>query len=431
MFVNKDNFDLGIQTDNGDVELPKWAKTPMDLVYLNRKALESDFTSRNINHWIDMHFGVKQRNLETGNVYTKFMYPSTTEIKDQSEKKEADSLRKHCGQVPRQIFHDPHPIRNLQKQQQLQPKAYPIIELVDKKIISYKFIFKSKKTIGVFATGSNEIQHFSFGFGGQGIEATKTASFILQESISSNSLIINKYCLINVSNNKRTFQIIDFKRKTTRTSSSVFGEIVSVSYDEPLIITIGSDSVVYFWDFSDIRKPLISIESPHQEYISSAHSCVFDTAVLGTNDGFLDVISLRNGRIIQSIDLKGDKPVAIEISKSFGFIFVHSIDPNKKTSSLSLYNINGLLLKKIQLKDTVTSMITWENNEGFDFASVVTSNTSSATNKVFTFELYYMNLNENVFRSKIPISSLNYDKKNQIVIGVNTEGKLILFPYKS
>lgn len=46
----------------GDVILPPWAKgSAREFIRKHREALESDFVSDNLHHWIDLIFGYKQR----------------------------------------------------------------------------------------------------------------------------------------------------------------------------------------------------------------------------------------------------------------------------------------------------------------------------------------------------------------------------------
>jgi hypothetical protein len=60
--VNLNGFNLGLinQRSIADVELPKRAKSPMEMVSLNRKALESSFVSSRLHLWIDFIFGWRQ-----------------------------------------------------------------------------------------------------------------------------------------------------------------------------------------------------------------------------------------------------------------------------------------------------------------------------------------------------------------------------------
>ena len=46
---------------NKIVKLPKWAKNAQEFLEINRQALESNYVSENLHHWIDLIFGYKQR----------------------------------------------------------------------------------------------------------------------------------------------------------------------------------------------------------------------------------------------------------------------------------------------------------------------------------------------------------------------------------
>ena len=46
---------------NKIVKLPKWAKNAQEFLAINRQALESNYVSENLHHWIDLIFGYKQR----------------------------------------------------------------------------------------------------------------------------------------------------------------------------------------------------------------------------------------------------------------------------------------------------------------------------------------------------------------------------------
>merc|ERR1711991_651927 len=65
MFENLNGFKFG-KTQKGlevnHVELPKWANnSPENFIRLHRQALESEYVSSNLNLWIDLIFGWKQR----------------------------------------------------------------------------------------------------------------------------------------------------------------------------------------------------------------------------------------------------------------------------------------------------------------------------------------------------------------------------------
>lgn len=65
--LNKNNIYFGVRTRGSvvsDVELPKWAQNAEHFVQVMRNALESDYVSKNLNNWIDLIFGYKQRGVE-------------------------------------------------------------------------------------------------------------------------------------------------------------------------------------------------------------------------------------------------------------------------------------------------------------------------------------------------------------------------------
>lgn len=67
MLLNGNGFDLGKRDDGstvGNVVLPPWAKSAERFIVLHRQALESDLVSCQLNQWIDLIFGYKQKGPE-------------------------------------------------------------------------------------------------------------------------------------------------------------------------------------------------------------------------------------------------------------------------------------------------------------------------------------------------------------------------------
>ncbi len=104
------------------VKLPRWAKDPHDFIFKHREALESEYVSMNLHHWIDLIFGYKQRPphlngdeaaVEACNVFFHLTYEDAVDL---------ESLRKNnqflyeqylCqisefGQIPCQLFTTKH-----------------------------------------------------------------------------------------------------------------------------------------------------------------------------------------------------------------------------------------------------------------------------------------------------------------------------------
>ena len=117
---NENGFDLGVKQTGermGDVELPAWANSAEEFVRLNRAALESCFVSENLNEWIDLVFGHKQKGsaaVEACNVFYYLTYEGAVDldaIEDPKQRKALETQIDHFGQTPSQLLKQPHPRR--------------------------------------------------------------------------------------------------------------------------------------------------------------------------------------------------------------------------------------------------------------------------------------------------------------------------------
>ncbi|XP_063074295.1 lipopolysaccharide-responsive and beige-like anchor protein isoform X2 [Engraulis encrasicolus] len=121
MFVNSNSYNLGVMDEGtvvSDVELPPWAKDPEEFVRINRLALESEFVSCQLHHWIDLIFGYKQQGpeaLRALNVFYYLTYEGTvnlSSISDPMLREAVESQIRSFGQTPCQLLIEPHPPRS-------------------------------------------------------------------------------------------------------------------------------------------------------------------------------------------------------------------------------------------------------------------------------------------------------------------------------
>jgi len=126
MFINSNGFPLGttqrkVKVD--DVKLPPWAKgSAHEFVRLHRLALESDYVSRNLNSWVDLIFGVKQRGDEAKKAHNNFHYLSyegsvdLDKITNEVDRAATETHIQNFGVTPSQLLtKQPHPKRNLEE----------------------------------------------------------------------------------------------------------------------------------------------------------------------------------------------------------------------------------------------------------------------------------------------------------------------------
>ena len=123
IFTNTNDFPLG-QTQNkvsvDSVILPPWAKgSSHEFIRVHRLALESEYVSNNLHHWVDLIFGCKQRGpaaLEAHNLFHYLSYEGAVDldkITDEVERKAIEGHISNFGQCPSQLIpKDPHPPRS-------------------------------------------------------------------------------------------------------------------------------------------------------------------------------------------------------------------------------------------------------------------------------------------------------------------------------
>ncbi|XP_002520949.2 protein SPIRRIG [Ricinus communis] len=131
---NRFNLDLGEKQSGekvGDVVLPPWAKgSAREFIRKHREALESDYVSENLHHWIDLIFGYKQRGKaaeEAVNVFYHYTYEGSVDIDsvtDPAMKASILAQINHFGQTPKQLFLKPHGKRRSDRRLPPHPLKY-------------------------------------------------------------------------------------------------------------------------------------------------------------------------------------------------------------------------------------------------------------------------------------------------------------------
>ncbi|KAJ4727406.1 BEACH domain [Melia azedarach] len=133
---NRFNLDLGEKQSGekvGDVILPPWAKgSTREFIRKHREALESDYVSENLHHWIDLIFGYKQRGKaaeDAVNVFYHYTYEGSVDIDsvtDPAMKASILAQINHFGQTPKQLFLKPHVKRRIDRKLPLHPLKHSV-----------------------------------------------------------------------------------------------------------------------------------------------------------------------------------------------------------------------------------------------------------------------------------------------------------------
>ena len=217
IFMNTNNFPLGETQDNksiSNVELPPWAKgSPHEFIRIHRLALESEYVSRNLHHWIDLIFGYKQRGPASSaahNVFHYYSYEGSVDldkIEDEIERKAIEGHIQNFGQTPSQLITKlPHPERTA-KEKKI-PAPFESLHAGDLKVHTPAKQFGGPKSsygaiLSLNAIGDSVfVLHTDFTFCSYKLIATKNNTLPVQIKAERCSKVDNGSDIAYITNNE-------------------------------------------------------------------------------------------------------------------------------------------------------------------------------------------------------------------------------------
>ena len=453
---NRDHFDLGYNGDKkvDNVELPNWAKTPYEFIYLNRKALESEYVSKYLNKWIDLIWGYKQSGknaVKADNTFLPEMYKdiwTTKTLSDPIKRSQIEAIQCHVGQIPPKLFENPHPKR-------ISKIFKSIISIpISLTIINQSFIVAS-----TFTYNSQNLKVSYIDINGNSY-VSLTNIKLLQSSLQKNSGLFKHIHSITTttkvsssSNNQIQKQItnkLDFVQKSNY-STLIIGsdptelykvkystnscnliiqcrdDIITAAVDKEWIAIGSKASKVLLYKNNNYKKPEFTIPTFTSSVSCLAISSTFHSIVIGTNDESLFICSLNSERITRVIDTKGLHPLSIMITPSWGFIVVYStkIKSGKLQHYLSLYTINGDLIRTTEIPNAVNVWSSFKSDDGFDYIIISDSN-----GDCYLFEAFYLDPKEKIISTEPNVYSVSFLKEESLVLILLRNGVLSIIPYK-
>ncbi|WVZ77789.1 hypothetical protein U9M48_025613 [Paspalum notatum var. saurae] len=400
---NSNSYHLGIKQDGeplGDVGLPPWAKgSPEEFIHINREALESEYVSSNLHHWIDLIFGYKQRGkpaVEAANIFYYLTYEGAVDLEnmdDLLQKSAIEDQIANFGQTPIQIFRKKHPRRGppipiahplfFAPQSitltsivptTITPSSVLFIGLLDSNIVlmneglilSVKLWLTTQLQSGGNFTFSGSLEPF-FGIGSDVISPRNIGTSLAEnvefgrQCLAAVQIHGDNY-LILCGNWENSFQIISLSDGKIVQSIRQHKDVVScvaVSSDGSVIATGSYDTTVMIWNAfrgrsSDKRyrnanydlstKDHVIIESP--SHILCGHddiiTCLFvstelDIVISGSKDGTCMFHTLREGTYVRSIRHPSGAGLSKLVTSQHGRLVIYS----DSDLSLHMYSING------------------------------------------------------------------------------------------
>lgn len=245
---NQFNLDLGEKQSGekvGDVVLPPWAKgSSREFIRKHREALESDYVSENLHHWIDLIFGYKQRGKaaeDAVNVFYHYTYEGNVDIDSVSDPTMKASILaqiNHFGQTPKQLFQKPHPQRRTDRKVLPHPLRYSAY-------LTHQEIRKTTSSVSQIVTYNDKI---------------------LIAAANSFLKPVNYSEYISWGFPDRSLRILTYDQdKLVSTHENLHGgsqiQCTGVSHDGNILTTGGDDGVVAVWRFfKDGTRRLLRME---------------------------------------------------------------------------------------------------------------------------------------------------------------------------
>jgi hypothetical protein len=354
--LNSNDFDLGKHrgTRIHDVALPPWAATAMEFVYLHRKALESPFVSDHIHQWIDLIWGVNQRNPDAHNVYDWHLYKSAWKEKG-ADPSEIEVHQRMVGQIPPQLFRHPHPARRPPTLEPKAPIAATLPEPVEAIFIhdhSPPILFLFSRSRGLVSTTldfrNGETLHLSKRMA---IE-TPTRIFAFPHSLIA-ELSLDTWVYIR---NHGELRISAERTVVACASSEEFFSLSASDFTTAVYARKGGDP---FWEFRSYHGPITC----------TAISDQFKLHVSATADGSLDLTSLATGESVRVIALGVVEPIAVFVTPCWGFVVTYASETvsGRVRYSLSVHNVNGMFVRKKMLDDAIGNICVFRSARAFDY----------------------------------------------------------------
>ncbi|KAI3460067.1 hypothetical protein Pfo_016730 [Paulownia fortunei] len=401
--MNSNSYHFGVKQDGepiDDVCLPPWAKgSPEEFISKNREALESEYVSSNLHHWIDLVFGYKQRGkpaVEAANIFYYLTYEGAVNLdnmEDDLQRSAIEDQIANFGQTPIQIFRKKHPRRgppipiahpmqfapgsinltSVVSSISNSPSAVLYVNLLDSYIVtvsqsltlSVKMWLTTQLQSGGNFTFSGSPDPF-FGIGSDVLSPCKIGSpladnFELGAQCFATLQTPSENFLISCGNWENSFQVMSLSDGRMVQSVRHHKDVVScvaVTADGSILATGSYDTTVMVWEILRIRAPEkksrnTRTEIPWKDYIIAdtpfhilcGHddiiTCLYastelDLVISGSKDGTCVFHTLQEGRYVRSLRHPCGRPLSKLIASRHGRIVLYADD-----LSLHLYSING------------------------------------------------------------------------------------------
>lgn len=411
--TNSNHFDLGqVSGQNvNDVQLPPWSHdNPSEFVYKMRRALESDYVSSHLHSWIDLIWGVNIRgkNAELhNNIYLPEMYAeiwdSITDC-DDIRINQIKANQQHVGQIPPQLFFNPHPQKNVFK---LNTQRSHHIETLSEIELKSSCIYEEDDHIYVFICFNSSIEKFTIDVHQKNIITFKRALTSWMNAIYMKATKDHLF-IINDENMLYTNLLRKHILKDVIPSKMCICNQFSVC-------SVGTHVEVIH------KKNTLEVPFYGEDVTCLSASQDFRVFVAGTKNCRLIMCSLFEGTKTRTMSLGDCRPLLTTITPSMGYIVTYANEC--ANHYVFVHDINGNLVKKKKIGVEIFTWYTFSSEKSFDYILF-----ANKRGDLYLFDPFLVDIDEYFIRCAGEISSIHYSVFNRVVIAVLKRGNIEVIP---
>lgn len=459
---NVNNFNIGKFEGNqiGDVELPPWAeKNSLKFIYMNRKALESQYVSQHLNEWIDLIWGVKQNGpkaVEANNTFIPYMYESIWAnelISNPSKAQGAEAILQTCGQIPIQLFTTEHAIKKEPEFPVLFAKSKEVLDLTFKDL-SYSCLsatFPNKAILTAVDTSGN-IYSIIVKF----VENQQPPYLVVEKQWKSSFgewdpklITVIDSTTIAAGSSLGKIEIINERSSNPIIFQRHLGKITCVTADSRYLVTGGNDTAtnIFLSNNSYINEttfanntilptfsssPEINFYHFFPTYRDDVTCCAvnsnFDLIVSGTRDSSLFFFSPLHKTVTKIVDLSGRIPEKVLITDGWGFVVVYELSFEKgvQDQCIEVYDVNGEFITSKPLQFAIQQWTSYKSVDGFDYLLIL-----SIRGIFYSCEVFYLDLIKPITEKlNVETTSLSYSYDLGIVFVGLCKGTIQMIKYR-
>ncbi|OHT11820.1 hypothetical protein TRFO_18609 [Tritrichomonas foetus] len=394
------------------VELPSWATSPVEFVYLNRKALESRYATEHINEWIDLIWGTKQDELHLDPNYFDTIWDNAN-LKNIGKRVEIETFKRINGQMPPKMFKEAHPKRSYTtftpgivlshcfKGDGAHKPKYAVLESRNEKIFNFTCVGQDSTIYNIR------------------IDAEKQQSYIKDTNATFKGDVFSLYAnfIIGIGQNGELKMARDSGEAMEIHGHHSKGNCLAAS--QPFVVAGHNDSTLALYRSNEFIKiiPTYSSEITCCDVLAS-----FGLIVAGTADGSLFFLSATDGTPKSYIETNGAIPRKVMITKKWGFVVVYGeIGPKKNV--INVYTIHGDLIRRKEINFPINCWTSFSSRSDFDYVVA-----ADGTGKLYLFEAFYANINESFYDCQNSISHIVFSSEMAVAFAFSNNGDVHMAP---